>query len=245
MAQITIDQGVVDAVAAGEYAIASEEIATLGPFAAYERSQERLDKRLASAPDAGTLACGGGCSWCCYFTVDVRAVEALRIVRIMRDRLTPGERDRVEREIRARSRELAGLDEMDRLQRNVKCPFLSRGRCTIYEARPQTCRNYHATNAAGCERSYEAPHDLDIDPDFAPLTYQIGGAHVEAFSRAMRDAGYDIAAYEMNAALAAALDQPDAERRFATKQPPFEGVPGSAPPFELTDADDAEESLRG
>jgi hypothetical protein len=29
--------------------------------------------------DAHTLACKNGCFWCCYFTVDVRAVEVFSI----------------------------------------------------------------------------------------------------------------------------------------------------------------------
>jgi hypothetical protein len=55
----------------------------------------------------------------------------------------------------------------------------------------QSCRNYHATNVAGCRQSYEEPENLDIDSDFAPGVYQAGGAHVEAVSTAMCDAGYD------------------------------------------------------
>jgi Fe-S-cluster containining protein len=71
-------------------------------------------------------------------------------------------------------------------------PILNEGRCTVYAARPQSCRNYHATDVAGCRQSYEEPENLDIDPDFAPGVYQAGGAHVEAVSTAMREAGYDV-----------------------------------------------------
>src|SRR5450631_2483730 len=66
---------------------------------------------------------------------------------------------------------------------------------------PQSCRNFHATNVAGCRQSYEEPENLDIDPDFAPGPYQAGGAHVEAVSTAMRDAGYDVNAYELNSSM--------------------------------------------
>jgi Fe-S-cluster containining protein len=122
---------------------------------------------------------------------------------------------------------------MERMRRNVKCPFLSAGRCSIYEARPQTCRNYHATDVAGCQQSYEDPDNLDIDPEFAPLVYQAGGAHVDAFTRAMREEGYDTNVYEMNCALDTALSEPDARERFEHKRAPFKKLAGDDVPGEF------------
>src|SRR6201999_2159288 len=97
------------------------------------------------------------------------------------------------------------------------CPFLYEEKCTVYDARPQSCRNYHATSVAGCRQSYEQPENLDIDPEFAPGVYQAGSAHVEAVSNAMRGAGYDVDAYELNCALDAALSEPGARERFDSK----------------------------
>jgi Fe-S-cluster containining protein len=236
--EITIDFATVRKVMREEYALARAEIDTLGPLAAYVRSQARHDARLGAAPDASTLACAQGCSWCCHFTVDVRAVEVVRILGALRE-LAPETRARIEREIAANEAVLRSLDDLQRMQRNIKCPFLDAGRCSIYLARPQTCRNYHATDAAGCRRSYEQPENLEIDPEFAALTYQIGGAHVEAFANALRDAGYDVAAYEMNIALAAALAQGcDAVReRFEGRTQPFSDVDGADVPPEFDDED--------
>jgi Fe-S-cluster containining protein len=128
---------------------------------------------------------------------------------------------------------LQDLDETARMTRNIKCPFLNDGRCTIYAARPQSCRNYHATDAAGCEQSYENPGDLDIDPELAPWVYQAGGAHVEAVSTAMRDAGYDVRAYELNCAFDAALSDPAARVRFESGLQPFSHLNGEDVPEEF------------
>jgi Fe-S-cluster containining protein len=121
------------------------------------------------------------------------------------------------------------------MRRNVKCPFLAAGRCTIYEARPQTCRNYHATDVAGCRASYEHPENTAIDPEFAPLVYQSGGAHVDAFCSALERRGYDVRAYELSSALAAAMAQPDSRLRFEAQQPPFPTLAGSEVPPEFLD----------
>ncbi len=233
--EIALDLPFLRAILAQERKLALDEIRSLDPQRALESSQLRHDARIASAPDVGTLACRAGCSWCCYFTVDVRAVEVFRILDVVEQSFTAEEKARVYQEVRANSALLEKLDEDARVTRNLKCPFLSEGRCTIYSARPQSCRNYHATNVAGCQQSYEEPDNLDIDPDFAPYVYQAGGAHVEAFSAAMRDAGYDMNAYELNGALDAALSDPAARKRFESRLPPFAHQSGEEVPAEFDD----------
>jgi Fe-S-cluster containining protein len=233
--EITIDEGLVRGIIAQETGQARAEIEQDGPVAAYENSRRRHDARLSAAPDAHTLACKNGCYWCCYFTVDVRAVEVFSILDFMERELTAEQQTRVRREIEANSALLQGLSEHERMRRNVKCPFLAEGRCTIYEARPQTCRNYHATDVTGCRASYEHPENLDIDPDFAPLVYQSGGAHVDAFCSSLQQLGYDTNAYELSTALAAALLDPQARARFLAKQSPFTTLTGSEVPTEFFD----------
>lgn len=233
--EIAVDEQLVQRIVAQELPEAAAEIDSLGPVAAYEISRRRHDARIGAAPDVHTLACKNGCFWCCYFTVDVRAVEAFAILDFMKRELSATEQVRVRREIEANSNVLRGLDEEERMRRNVKCPFLFAGRCTIYEARPQTCRNYHATDASGCQASYERPDDVDIDPDFAPLVYQSGGAHVDAFCSALQQRGYDVQAYELSTALAVAMANPEARARFEAKQPPFPSLPGTEVPAQFLD----------
>jgi Fe-S-cluster containining protein len=233
--EISLDLPFIRDILTRERELARGEIRSLGVLRAFESSQQRHDAHIASAPDVSTLACGAGCSWCCYFTVDVRAVEVFRILDFVEQSFTAEEKARVYAEVHANSAMLAELDEEERMTRNLKCPFLSAGRCTIYSARPQSCRNYHATNAAGCQQSYEDPGNLDIDPDFAPYVYQAGGAHVEAISTAMSEAGYDVSAYELNGALAAAISDPDARQRFESRLPPFTHLTGEEVPAEFDD----------
>lgn len=236
--EFAIDFAMTRKLVAVELIQAAAEIATLGPVRAYQHSLQRHDERLANASDANTLACKDGCSWCCYFSVDVRPVEVLNILEFIDNELSPAEQQRVQSEVIANSLQLDQLDELERMQRNIKCPFLVSDRCSIYAARPQTCRNYHATNAAGCRQSYEEPGNLDIAPEYAPLVYQAGAAHVDAVSKAMSDAGYDVTAFEINAALAEAFSQPALLRRqFAAKQRVFVGLAGTDAPLDFIESD--------
>jgi Fe-S-cluster containining protein len=235
--EISLDLAFIRGILTQEYERARDEIRSVGVRRAFENSQQRHDVRIASAPDVGTLACRAGCTWCCYFSVDVRAVEVFSILDFVERTFTIEEKARVYAEIRANSTSLKNLGESERMRRNVKCPFLKDARCTIYTARPQACRNYHATNVAGCQQSYEDPDNLDIDPDFAPWVYQAGTAHVDAFSTAMRDAGYDVSAYELNCALEAATAELAARERFESRLRPFTNLSGEDVPVEFDDLD--------
>jgi Fe-S-cluster containining protein len=233
--EFTIDLAAIRKLATQECATATAEIASIGVMNAYDKSRVRHDARLAAAADANTLACKAGCSWCCHFSVDARAVEVFTIQSFIDNELPAEQRTRVKKEIAINSAVLSQLSDIERVQRNIKCPFLDAGQCVIYSVRPQTCRNYHATDAKGCQQSYEEPHNLDIDPDFAPLVYQAGGTHVDAFSKAMQGAGFDATAYELNTALSAAMAEPQSRQRFLNKQPTFITLQGTEVPPEFID----------
>ena len=234
--EFTIDLVAVMKIARSESDLAKQEIETLGPLIAYQRSTQRHDERLAQAADAQTLDCKAGCAWCCSFSVDLRPVEAFNILQRIEKTFNSIEKQRLRLEMTQNSAILSGLDDLQRMRQTIKCPFLTQNQCSIYEARPQTCRNYHATNSAGCQQSYEEPDNLEIPPDFAPGVYQAGGAHVEAFSKAMQIAGYDCNAYELNSAMLELMTDPDsAQRRFEAKLPVFLSTEGTEVIPELID----------
>jgi Fe-S-cluster containining protein len=235
--EITVDVAFIRRVLTQEFALALGEIRKEGAVRAYQSSQHRHDAALASAPDVGMLACRAGCNWCCHFSVDVRAVEVFRILDYIEREFLPEQKARVFEEIRANSATMRNLDEIQRMTRNVRCPFLWEGRCSIYAARPQTCRNYHATNVAGCEQSYEQPDNLDIDPEFAPYVYQAGTSHADAFAAALREAGYDSDVYELNRAFEAAISDPSSRQHFEARRRPFARLRGRDVPAEFDDLD--------
>ena len=224
--EFTLDLALVRRILAEESARARRDIGASGPFFALRESQDRHTARLAAAEDAGSLACREGCDWCCHFSVDVRAVEVFAIETWVSERFSAvaqaGLRERVQRNLD----QLEVMKSQDRDEHTLACPFLEASCCSIYPVRPQSCRNYHATDARGCAQSFAEPGNDEIDPEFAPLVYQTGTAHVEGFSNAMRDGGYDTCVYELNAALAAAWGDPDARARWSSGQAPFAELAG-------------------
>src|SRR6266704_3182930 len=120
--EISLDFAFIRGILTQEYERARDEIRSAGVERAFENSQQRHDARIAAAPDVGTLVCRAGCTWCCYFSVDVRTVEVFRILDFVERTFTIEEKTRVYAEVRANSAALKDLAESERMKRNVKCP---------------------------------------------------------------------------------------------------------------------------
>ena len=234
--EFIIDFELVRKLAKKESTVAQTEIIALGIRQAFCNALPRHDAGLANAADANTLACNQGCSWCCHFSVDVRPVEVLNIVDYLRANFSDERIQQLHHAFAENSKVLDKLDEEQRMQHNIKCPFLLNERCSIYPVRPQTCRNYHATDSAGCKLSYEQPDNMDIAPEYAPITFQTGTTHVDAFANVMNEIGYDIRVYELNCAMNAALSQPETTlQRFLSKESVFPWLSAADVPLEFAD----------
>ena len=129
--EFTLDAPLIRDILEQEHARSGDEIRALGVLRALENSQQRHDARIAAAPDFSTLACRAGCTWCCYFTVDVRAAEVFSILDFVEQSFTPEDKARVFAEVHANSVALRKLGEDERVTRNLKCPFLNEGRLPL------------------------------------------------------------------------------------------------------------------
>src|ERR1700685_2551875 len=97
--EFTLDLALIRGILEQEHRRACDEIRDFGVRRALEGSQQRHDARIAAAPDVGTLACRAGCTWCCYFTVDVRAAEVFRILDFVEKSFTPAVKAQVYAEV--------------------------------------------------------------------------------------------------------------------------------------------------
>src|SRR5262249_6429294 len=117
------------------------------------RAAELAEAATAEAkrrePPARPSACAAGCAWCCYKRVGTAFPEVLRIVEFLKQTLSAAELDEVrERVVR--------LDEQRRHMNDawtaarLPCSLLVNARCSVYPARPLTCRGYNSSDARRC-----------------------------------------------------------------------------------------------
>jgi uncharacterized protein len=192
-------------------------------LAVVRAAQGQLDDALR---DTGAfldakLACGAGCSFCCWLTIDVRAHEVFVLVRQLR-----AERS---------AEELGVLHEAafrrTQARRTQPCPLLAEGRCSVYAVRPAACRRHHSRSVASCEAVHRNEPIAEAS-DYAFLT-EIGRFTATGTHNALLGAGYDGYSYNLDAALAEA----QCEVRWLAKQKAFSREAESAVPTGFSQAE--------
>jgi Fe-S-cluster containining protein len=186
-----------------------------------------VDGALAQSPDRPP-ACRAGCAHCCYQAVGVTPPEVFAIWDHLRVTRTPAELEAVTARVRAADDRTRGLSSAERLSPELPCPFLVDARCSIYEARPLSCRGTNALDAGACERNLR-------DPD-ARAAFLAGAASVPCYLEPIRAGhavsagmqlaldqlhGLEVAPLELTAAVRVMLDDPDGvpERWLGGKDP--------------------------
>jgi Fe-S-cluster containining protein len=167
------------------------------------------------------LACERGCSYCCHLRVEIRPHDAFVLAHHIQTGFGAEQRARAMARIEENLRRIAPLTPEEHIRANIPCAFLEEGVCTVYEARPATCRKYYSVSVATCRNSFNDPA--------APLTGEIeheqvrlaGNAVALGYAKGLEDAGYDATLYELHHAVHNALTNPKAERRYRDGKRPF------------------------
>jgi Fe-S-cluster containining protein len=150
------------------------------------------------------VSCKRGCSYCCNIWVSATALEILSIAKIIR-----GRGEAAISKVREANSYTVQFHFEFRDQHPYPCPMLSKGECTIYDARPNACRLAASANADICERSFLSAGNENIPTPalyvFSREMYSI------ALASAIRRNDLPTHAYELNAGLICALDTENAE----------------------------------
>ena len=172
-----------------------------------------IDKTVLSMKDV-PIACGKGCSHCCYVWVSASAPEVLYII----NKLNNDVKTRIIETNQATCK--YSFDQRDK--HPTQCPFLCNNICSIYQLRPQACRLAASGDATVCARSYHNETDEGIPTPYVYLMSRTG--YTLAMVAALEKAGLPSNSYELNSALAKALETPDAERRWLSGEDIFDGI---------------------
>ena len=102
----------------------------------------------------------------------------------------------------------------------IRCALLGDdGACTVYPARPMACRRAHSTDASICAAVHAEP-TLEARIPYAHTLQWNASALVLGWLEGCAHAGRPPHHYELHAALAIALADEDAERRFVAASGP-------------------------
>lgn len=146
--------------------------------------------------------------------VGVTAPEALTIAAYLRKNASQAEQKRIFEMAAENAKVIASRTRGDSDFPPLPCPLQGEGHvCCVYAARPLRCRPLHAISIAkdiGCHG--EPPTGTPGETGHEQTVAQ--GIEL-GVTRALKSAGLDANVYELNSALATALEVPDAAERWA------------------------------
>jgi hypothetical protein len=160
------------------------------------------------------LACRRGCSYCCHLRVEIRPHDAFVLAQHVETRFGTEQRARVVARIEANLGRIAPLTPDEHVRAGIPCALLEDGVCSVYEARPATCRKYYSVSVDICRKAFNdtsAPLTGEIEHEQVRMA---GNAVALGYAKGLDDAGYDAALYELHFALHGALTRPKAEKRY-------------------------------
>lgn len=200
-----------------EFEIAATDITSAkAALPALAKSMRRFDNLIAKAIDDSPTkpACKAGCSYCCYYKVEVKAHELLLIHDHMQKHFAPATIAQVLDEAATNAELIRSLTPEQHLTRNIKCPLLVNNQCSVYQVRPYKCRNFHAVDVSGCEQSFNDPASMSITSGLIESVAMFGDAHSQGFEAAAARKGLDARSYDLNTGLLAVFSEKNAFKRF-------------------------------
>jgi Fe-S-cluster containining protein len=184
-------------------------------------AQKRFDRayEATSVAARASVACRAGCGTCCHVPVGAQAHEVLIAAEYIQTRFSPVDFDDVLARVAAHRAAFAGRSVEERLALKLPCALLQNESCSIYEARPGSCRAHHSHNLDGCRANLAAGFDgVDV------LIPEIRGrmfAVMLAIDQAAEESGFDQAAYDFGSALHEALTDSQCAFRWMQRKPAF------------------------
>jgi len=173
----------------------------------------KADATLQSVPVR--VDCKKGCSHCCHAWVSATIPEVLFLAKLIRKRAAATLSDNVHR-AHAATRD---YDFAAREKHPQACPMLDQDLCSVYESRPVACRFAASADALKC---FQALRQLSGGTIPTPMRHLKGrGVYNTAVVIALKHSGLPHHFYELNSALARALERADAESAWLSGEDVF------------------------
>lgn len=189
---------------------------------AMARAGRCVREALRIDPPARAVACGKGCQHCCWATVGVLGPEVLFLAEGLRARLPEMDLELLKEASAGRARELLGRDRGGRLEARLPCALLQEGCCSAYPHRPLACRWAVSPSLPAC-----LDHLVHRTSGFVKMEETLSQPIQQVWlglRTGLRDLGLDGSLLALNGALAIALAEPEAARRYLAGEPVFQAV---------------------
>ena len=183
---------------------------------------DELDRAYTEAPARvlARVACRAGCASCCSVPVDVSAHEVFFAADHIQVHFPPAALTAVIARLARHRERIAAYEEGERPRSRQPCALLKAGTCSVYAARPGTCRSHHTSDVALCIAN-QADASVNVTKAYLPSLRARMFAVTFGIDEAMEAAGYDERCYDFGSALHEALTNSLCLMRWLRRQPAF------------------------
>ena len=123
-------------------------------------SVETLLKRFyeIEKPDQ-PLACAAGCTFCCHQYVGLSMPELAVVVKYIQANFDADQQQHLLDHLSETINATTGMGQFERAASGIDCPLLDSDtrQCSVYAARPLTCRGMHSLDREACEQDDASP----------------------------------------------------------------------------------------
>jgi len=185
----------------------------------YGRQDKAIDRTMQAAKQK--VACRSGCSTCCNYRVEARAIEVLAVRDYVIAHFSPSQQAAVV-DLAARNvAEAADWSHVEHHAHNQRCPLLVDDACSVYPVRPANCRSFHSTDVQVCIESRQRPEDVSIRVPYIEAVFEAATGTVAGFVQATQQARLDVTLYDLDSAFLEAMRDPTAADRLLGGAPVF------------------------
>lgn len=141
-----------------------------------------------SGADGKPAECKKGCDFCCHQPVFAVSHEMLYLKDYISQNISP---DKQKGFIdRSREKSLLTLNKTMEQQQCIShpCPFLENNSCSVYEARPMSCRIYLSSSVNSCKKDFEHPRGRHT-PELYEFPLNAGRMLNEGFVSGLKQLG--------------------------------------------------------
>ncbi|MCH8922986.1 MAG: hypothetical protein IIA67_07545 [Planctomycetes bacterium] len=191
------------------------------PILLAEEIAQGASYAMDRSPQKDCRECAAGCPGCCRVMVAVTVPEVLSAADYLRRNCQANLVGKIQQQATKTAAQTVDMNKNQYAEQQLPCAMLSADDCCMtYPARPIRCRGWCSLSVDRCNECF-LTKAMDQTVPIDAHAYAVGQGAADGLSAGITSAGLDGTFYELNSALARALDVPDAAEQWLRGEPVF------------------------
>ncbi|MCU4164985.1 YkgJ family cysteine cluster protein [Carboxylicivirga caseinilyticus] len=131
--------------------------------------------------------CKKGCSWCCYQPIFATSHEMMFVWEFIKLNFKEEDQKMILQQAFNNYQKRGRMNDKELLASKMPCPLLLNGACSVYPARPITCRIYLSMSAESCKTFYDEPNKENSYPQLFEFPLQAGRMLNEGINKGLHN----------------------------------------------------------